>query len=87
MFAQFTGAILGSLFAWGSFSTIGDNRVMRQVVNRPAPGVTIGQAFLIEAVLTFLLIIVVLETAVNKKTAAGRLAPLAIGTRALLSFY
>ena len=79
MFAQFTGAILGSLLVWGSFAAEGDNVVLKSVLNQPAPGVTTGQAFLIEALLTFLLVIVVLETAVNKQTSAGNLAPVAIG--------
>lgn len=66
MFAQFIGSILGALLVWGSFSSEGDNEVMMSVVNRPADGINIQQAFLIETILTYLLIIVVLETAVNK---------------------
>jgi glycerol uptake facilitator-like aquaporin len=66
MLAQFSGAVVGALLIWGSVSTDGNNEVMKAVLNKPAVGVTIGQAFLIETVLTYLLILVVLETAVNK---------------------
>ncbi|GAB4814534.1 hypothetical protein N2152v2_001580 [Parachlorella kessleri] len=75
--AQIVGAILGSAFLLGvipdgSDSALGSNRV--------APGVSNGNAFLGEAVMTFVLVSVVLETAVNHKSLTIRQqAPLAIG--------
>jgi glycerol uptake facilitator-like aquaporin len=72
------GGIFGALLTWGSVSTAGDNTVMRAAVNRPAEGVEVGQAFLLEAILTFLLCIVVLETTKYKNTYATH-APIAIG--------
>eukprot|EP00887_Chlorella_sp_A99_P001508 scaffold8.g1508.t1 len=71
------GAILGSAFLFGvipnsSASTLGSNAI--------ASGVTTGNAFLGEVVMTFVLVSVVLETAVSKKSLVARAqAPLAIG--------
>ncbi|GAB4820145.1 hypothetical protein N2152v2_007191 [Parachlorella kessleri] len=75
--AQIVGAILGSSFLYGvipnsSNSSLGSNKI--------AHGVSVGNAFLGEAVMTFVLVSVVLETAVSKKSITVRAqAPLAIG--------
>ncbi|KAL3898601.1 MAG: hypothetical protein SGCHY_002634, partial [Lobulomycetales sp.] len=82
MFAQFAGAILGALLLWGAVVpeiSGAANEGLLGVTNRPAENVSLGRAFLLETILTFLLVLVVLEVAVNRKTSAGTLAPVAIG--------
>ena len=64
---QIVGAILGSSFLYATIpsedrTTLGSNVV--------APGVSNMNAFCGEAVMTFTLVLVVLETAVNKKSVA-----------------
>jgi MIP family channel proteins len=83
--AQLAGSVLGALLIWGSVSSNGTSDLLLKVKNVPGPDVSTGQAFLIETVLTYLLVIVVLETAVNKKTSAGNLAPVAIGWAVFLA--
>lgn len=75
--AQVVGAILGASFLRGTLPDGGDSTLGS---NSLAPGVSVGNAFLGEAVMTFVLVSVVLETAVNKKSATIRAqAPMAIG--------
>ncbi|KAL4424740.1 hypothetical protein ABPG77_000083 [Micractinium sp. CCAP 211/92] len=77
MLAQLVGAILGSAFLYAtvphaSQSALGSNKLQ--------PGVTVGNAMTGEILLTFVLVSVVLETAVSKKSITARAqAPLAIG--------
>lgn len=75
--AQVVGAILGSAFLKATIpnsanSGLGSNSI--------SPGVSEGNAFVGEAVMTFVLVSVVLETAVSHKSSTIRSqAPLAIG--------
>ncbi|EFN52412.1 hypothetical protein CHLNCDRAFT_13804, partial [Chlorella variabilis] len=77
MLAQLVGAILGSSFLYATVphaaaSTLGSNAIAR--------GVSTGNAFVGEAVMTFVLVSVVLETAANRKSTARAQAPLAIAS-------
>ncbi|KAI3432415.1 hypothetical protein D9Q98_003969 [Chlorella vulgaris] len=76
MLAQIVGAILGSSFL---FATIPDANSSSLGSNSIAPGVAVGNAMMGEIVMTFVLVSVVLETAINKKSLARAQAPLAIG--------
>lgn len=74
--AQLVGGIFGAAFLravipGSSSSTLGTNEV--------APGVSQGNALCGELVMTFVLVLTVLETAVNKLSNAANNAPLAIG--------
>ena len=53
--------------------------------NIVAPGVSMGSAFLIELLGTFLLVWTVCMTAVYKKSIAANIAPIAIGWSVLLA--
>ncbi len=95
VFAQLSGAILGSAILRGSselftLSEAGDKIfaggafTIEQTVNKLAG--TIGQGLLVEAMFTFLLVFVVLHTAVRKGSAAeGGFAPIAIGFAVFLA--
>uniref|UniRef100_A0A7R9YUK4 Aquaporin n=1 Tax=Chlamydomonas euryale TaxID=1486919 RepID=A0A7R9YUK4_9CHLO len=74
--AQVIGAIIGAAFLMatmpnGNESTLGSNSI--------TSGVGIGNALCGEIVMTFVLVLVVLETAVSGKEMVQMLAPLAIG--------
>jgi len=108
MVAQFTGAIVGSLFLWATTTGLTKDCVdathesgvcsaslsnyrddfygpaFALGVNQVGSNVTDGNAFLIEAIGTFLLVITVLNTAVDKKSMAQNIAPTAIGWSVLL---
>lgn len=74
--AQVVGSILGAAFLAATiphsqWRTLGSNEI--------APGVAYGNALCGEIIMTFTLVSVVLETAVNKKSVARVQAPMAIG--------
>ncbi|PRW57994.1 aquaporin-1 isoform X1 [Chlorella sorokiniana] len=75
MLGQFTGAILGSSFL---FATIPNASSSTLATNMIAPGVAVGNAMMGEIVMTFVLVSVVFETAVNRKSMSKAIAPLAI---------
>jgi len=84
--AQFLGAVVGVSLVWGTFEMdgiesplflLGSNSVHEQA--------TCGSAFLGEMMGTFLLVWTVLMTAVNSKSMAGNLAPIAIGWSVMLA--
>lgn len=74
--SQITGAILGSAFL---AATIPKDQRLTLGSNEIANGVGYGNALCGEIIMTFTLVSVVLETAVNKKSVARVQAPLAIG--------
>ena len=76
--AQLLGAILGAAFLMGTAETIAPNP-LSLTVNRINDNTNEGAAFLMEVVLSFLLVYAIGETAVNKKSGAGNVAPIAIG--------
>ena len=74
--AQGGGCIFGAflvrcLLPGGSHSTLGTNAL--------APGVSVGNAATGEIIMTFTLVLVVLETVKNKRSTVRNIAPLAIG--------
>ena len=73
--AQVIGGILGAGALWVLLS--GMESASRMGATVPAAGVSDGQAFLLEVLLTFLLVNVIFHTAVSGK--GGNLAPVAIG--------
>ncbi|KAI3430305.1 hypothetical protein D9Q98_004901 [Chlorella vulgaris] len=74
--AQIVGAILGSSFL---FATVPNSNSSALGSNSIAPGVSTGNAMMGEIVMSFVLVSVVLETAISKKSLARAQAPLAIG--------
>jgi len=83
--AQFLGAVVGAAVVWGTAS--GSEVAAVSGLDLPSnlgsnfvhPNSTLGGAFLGETMGTFLLVITVLMTAVNRKSIAGINAPIAIG--------
>ncbi len=73
--AQIIGAIVGAFALSVVVSGIADASGLGATV--PADGVSVGQAFILELILTFLFVTVILHTAV--RGSAGNLAPIAIG--------
>eukprot|EP00890_Picochlorum_soloecismus_P003625 jgi/Picsp_1/4263/NSC_01772-R1_plasma membrane intrinsic protein len=75
--AQIVGAILGAALLDASVPSAGDANLGSNVISN---GVGVGNALCGEIVMTAVLVLVVLETAVNKRnTVARSQAPLAIG--------
>ncbi|PRY14571.1 MIP/aquaporin family protein [Kineococcus rhizosphaerae] len=75
--AQLLGGVLGSLAAWGAYSGSGRD-VVALSATVPADGVGTGRAFFVEAVVTFVLVLVVISVATDERVPGG-LAPLAVG--------
>lgn len=73
--AQLLGAVVGAAFLRVTVS--GD--ALSMAVNSVSTNTDVGGAFVMEMVLSFLLMFVVTETAVNPKSNAGVNAPIAIG--------
>lgn len=75
--AQFVGAIGAALVAWGFY---GDQArsVANLAATYPAPGTSIASAFAAEAVVTFMLVLVVISVATDNRVPAG-IAAVAIG--------
>lgn len=76
--AQLVGAMTGAAILLATAVTVEESPIKR-VVNQVNDDSNIGGAFLIEAVLSFLLVFVISETAMNKHSGAGNNAPIAIG--------
>jgi MIP family channel proteins len=75
--AQLLGGVLGSLAAWGVYAGSGRD-VVALSATVPAAGVGTGQAFFVEAVVTFVLVLVVISVATDDRVPGG-LAPVAVG--------
>jgi len=84
--AQVLGAVLGVSLVWGTFQIDGvGNPPFLLGSNSVHPHATLGSAFLGEVMGTFLLVWTVLMTAVNSKSTAGNVAPIAIGWSVMLA--
>jgi glycerol uptake facilitator protein len=70
IFAQLIGAAIGSLLF---FLTVGPDAVTIGGLGAtaPFPGIGYGQAILVEAIATFVLMLAIMGTAVDKKAPAG----------------
>ena len=77
LIAQFVGAILAAVVVWGAFGP-NARRIAALGATFPAPGASVGQVFLIEAVITFLLVFIITAVATDKRVPAPVVAP-AIG--------
>lgn len=75
--AQFLGAVLGALATWASFGAAGRDDA-NLAVTVPAGGVGTGQALLVEALVTFILVLVVVSVATDDRVPSS-LAPIAVG--------
>jgi len=75
--AQFVGAILAALVVWGTYGQAA-RTVAFLGATYPTAGTSSGQAFFMEAVITFLLVFVITAVATDKRVAAPVVAP-AIG--------
>lgn len=75
--AQLGGAVLASLATWAVHSGRG-HRVIAFSTTIPAAGVSDGRAFFTEALITFVLVLVVISVATDERVAAA-VAPIAVG--------
>jgi MIP family channel proteins len=75
--AQLIGAVLGAVGTWIAFGGPGRNEA-NLAATYPAPGVGDLQAFLLEILITFILVFVVVSVATNNKAPAA-LAPTTVG--------
>lgn len=73
--AQLLGAIVGAGFLRATVEV----EQLKNAVNGVNDEITMGGAFVMEMVLSFLLVYVIAETAVNPRSGAGNNAPIAIG--------
>jgi len=75
--AQLAGATLAALAVWGAFSGRG-REVVAAAAAVPADGVSDGRAFFVEALVTFVLVLVVVGVATDDRVPAA-VAPIAVG--------
>ena len=75
--AHLVGAVLASLATWAAYSGRG-HEVVGFSTTVPAPGVSSGRAFFVEALITFVLVLVVISVATDDRVPAA-VAPLAVG--------
>jgi glycerol uptake facilitator protein/aquaporin Z/aquaporin NIP len=75
--AQLGGGLVGALATWVSYG--GRARSEGALgATHPAPGVSVGQALVVEALVTFVLVLVVVSVATDDR-AQGAIAPVAVG--------
>ncbi|TFV89789.1 aquaporin [Blastococcus sp. CT_GayMR16] len=75
--AQLAGGLVGALATWVSYG--GRARSEGALgATHPAPGVSMAQAFVVEALVTFVLVLVVVSVATDER-AVGGVAPIAVG--------
>lgn len=75
--AQLVGAVLAALATWATFGSTGrDDANLAATI--PGPDIGIGQALLVEALVTFVLVFVVVAVATDDRV-SSTLAPTAVG--------
>ena len=77
LLAQLVGAVLGALASWVTFGGPGRDEA-NLAATTPAPGVGVGVALLVEALVTFVLVFVVVSVATDERVHSS-LAPIAVG--------
>eukprot|EP00588_Corethron_pennatum_P005149 CAMPEP_0194295648 /NCGR_PEP_ID=MMETSP0169-20130528/54023_1 /TAXON_ID=218684 /ORGANISM="Corethron pennatum, Strain L29A3" /LENGTH=250 /DNA_ID=CAMNT_0039044869 /DNA_START=97 /DNA_END=849 /DNA_ORIENTATION=- len=82
--SQLLGSVLGAALLLAA-TVGGQDRTTALGSNTLAPDYTVGNAFVSEMLMTALLVYVVFETAVNKRSVAGNNAPIAIGFAVFLA--
>ncbi len=75
--AQLGGGLLGALCTWASYGGRARSEA-GLAATHPADGVSIGQAFLVELLVTFVLVLVVISVATDER-AESSVAPVAVG--------
>jgi glycerol uptake facilitator protein/aquaporin Z/aquaporin NIP len=75
--AQLAGGLLGALLTWVSHGGRARSEAALAATH-PAPGVSVGQAFLVELSVTFVLVLVVISVATDDR-AENSVAPVAVG--------
>ena len=76
--AQLVGAVLGALATWVSFGGVGARSEANLAATYPAQGVGDLQAFIVEVLITFILVFVVMAVATDGRAPAA-IAPIAVG--------
>ena len=76
--AQLVGAVLGALATWVSFGGVGARSEANLAATYPAQGVGDLQAFIVEVLITFILVFVVMAVATDERAPAA-IAPIAVG--------
>jgi MIP family channel proteins len=76
--AQLVGAVLGALATWVSFGGVGARSEANLAATYPARGVGDLQAFIVEVLITFILVFVVMAVATDGRAPAA-IAPIAVG--------
>ena len=75
--AQLAGGLLGALCTWVSYGGRARSEAALAATH-PADGVSVGQAFLVELLVTFVLVLVVISVATDDR-AESAVAPIAVG--------
>jgi MIP family channel proteins len=75
--AQFAGAILAALVVWATYGSAARTQAFLGATY-PAPTASVGQAFVIELIITFILVFTITAVATDKRVSAPVAAP-AIG--------
>ena len=76
--AQLVGAVLAALATWVTFGGAGARSEANLAATYPAQGVGDLQAFIVEILITFILVIVVMAVATDQRAPAA-IAPIAVG--------
>jgi MIP family channel proteins len=76
--AQLVGALLGALATWVTFGGAGARSEAKLAATYPAQGVGDLQAFMVEVLITFILVFVVMAVATDGRAPAA-IAPIAVG--------
>ena len=76
--AQLVGAVLAALATWVTFGGAGARSEAKLAATYPAQGVGDLQAFLLEILITFILVFVVMSVATDERAPAA-IAPIAVG--------
>jgi MIP family channel proteins len=76
--AQLVGAVLAALATWLTFGGAGARSEAKLAATYPAQGVGDLQAFLVEILITFILVFVVMAVATDQRAPAA-IAPIAVG--------
>ena len=80
--AQLLGAVTAAGFLTAGMKSHSVSSVVNQI---NGDNITVGGAFIMEVILSFLLVYVISETAINKKGGAGNCAPIAIGVAVFMA--
>jgi MIP family channel proteins len=68
--AQLGGALIAALIAWVLYGTAGRSLALLGAT-QPTPGVGAGRVFLVEAVVTFVLVLVIMSVATDRRARTG----------------